>query len=327
MADRAEVPSNPLVTIAVDDRGRIAINGHDVPHDGTDDPRRMATDIVSADFAQPLGRPVRAIATLPGEELLMVIHPDGRVSDIEPHRPATPAGVPPATRAAPAWVAGDANPVAAEIAAARHAGRRRRYPLVVGGAVVIAAAAALVVVWDQRAPLDHDDDPATATADLTPTIAAASVAPVQPVLESTPIRPFAVSDISAKATPEGLNLTVAARRRTPARVVVVPLEGSTGAQRLTVTIRSATDRLVTVPGLEPGRYRWKVVVPGQPRQTGVVEVPEPPEETVTVPITEDVAPEPDQGGDPRPGRDDGDDVRQPVGVSNGPNHPVDPDGD
>ena len=330
MADRAEVPSSPLVTIVVDDRGRITINGHDVPHDGSVDPGLLATDVVSADFARPLGRPVRALVTLPNEQIRMVIHPDGRVTEVEPHQPATPEGVPPATRAQ-GWLATrDAHRAAAEVSAARHASRRRRYPLVVSGAGAIAAATALLVVWDQRAPAS---DPA---AEPSTRVAAGEVPPFQPVVEATLIRPYAVSDVSAEAEPGALTLTMATQRGTSARVVVTRLDGSADDRRLKLTIRRATDRLVTVADLEPGRYRWRVVVPGQPPHTGLVEVPAVPAPVEVVPVvveeepTDQPADDPagetaDSGSSPAP--DGGGDAQQPVGVSDGPDHPVDPDGD
>ena len=111
MADRVGVPPNPLVTIEVDEFGRLTINGHDVSYDGTGDPRQVANEVVCMDFAQPLGRPVRALATLPHEQVRLVIHPDGRVTDVEPQ----PAGH--ARRGA----AGDPRP-----GMARGPGRSRR---------------------------------------------------------------------------------------------------------------------------------------------------------------------------------------------------------
>ncbi|MDQ4052594.1 MAG: hypothetical protein M3237_07820, partial [Actinomycetota bacterium] len=193
----------------------------------------------------------------------------------------------------------------------------------------IAAATALLVVWDQRAPAT---DPA---AEPSTRVAAGEVPPFQPVVEAPPpIRPYAVSGVSAEADPGTLTLTVATRSRTPVRVVVTPLEGSAAAERLALTIRRATDRLVTVPDLAPGRYRWDVLVPGQPPHTGVVEVPPVPAPVEVVPVA--VAAEPTdpatgdtgdgEGSAPAPDGDGGD-VRQPIGVSSGPNHPVDPDGD
>jgi hypothetical protein len=114
---------------------------------------------------------------------------------------------------------------------------------------------------------------------------------------------------------------------------VTPIQGATDARRLELTIRGATDRLVTVSELAPGRYRWEVLVPGQPSHAGVVEVPAVPAQVEVVPVavaeepTGPAAPANTAGGGSEPAPDDGDDVRQPIGVSDGPNQPVDPDGD
>lgn len=317
MTDRAAVPPSPVVTIEVDDDGRLTINGHDVPHDAAD-PRQVATDVVRTDFAQPLGRPVRVVASLPEEQTRMVVHPDGQVSDVEPHRPATPAGVPPATRAQGWLAARDAARVAAEATAARHAARRRPYPVVAGGIAAAAAGAAFVAL------VVSQGDPTTdgSTAAQLPNTAAADVPPAQSVIESTEIRPIAVSVVTARTTPGVLRLSVAAQRRTTARLVLTPLDGSAKPQRLALSLIDEADQ-VTVPDLAPGRYRWQLRVPGELSQTGVASVPaEPPPTVVTVPVT-NVAPEQPSSG----GRDDHTDRPETTGVSDGPNRPTDPDGD
>ena len=320
MADRAEVPTTPAVTIVVDDDGRLTVNGHEVPPEAGVDPGLLGTEVVCSDFAQPLGRPVRATAVLPHEQIQMVIHPDGRVTDVAPHEAVTPAGVPPATRAQGSHLARTADRITAEVSAARHARRPPRYRLAVAGVGLVAAASALVVVWDQGGPTPNEP------ADGLPEPAAADVPPAQSVIEATRIRPFAVSEVHAETDPGVLRLSVTTQRRTPARVVVTPLAGAADAERLDLSVQRATTRLVTVPELEPGRYEWSVEVPGQPRYSGVVEVPEEPA----------VEAAPDTGIDEAPASDDGsgagttggqDDPPRPIGVGTGPDHPVDPDGD
>ncbi len=319
------MPSNPLVTIEVDDRGRLTINGHVVAHDDAD-PRRVATEIVRADFAQPLGRPVRALATLPNGQLRMVIHPDGRVTNVEEHRPTSPAGVPPATRAQTWLAAREADRVvAAEIYAARHAGRRRRYPVVLAGTAAVAAGAALVLLLTQRGP-SVDEPTAAAPSEPADVIEAA---PPQSLVESSEIRPVAISGVMVETEPHELRLEIAAQRRTSVMVVVTPLDGSGSPQGQTLTIQGAVERVVTVTDLDPGRYRWQVMVPGQPSRTGVARVPaEPPVEApvVVVPIVS-TPEQTDTGGTARPQRDERDDPPRPTAVSDGPNYPVDPDGD
>lgn len=342
MADRAEVPPSPLVTITVDDDGRVAINGHDVPHRGSVDPRQVATEVVCSDFAQPLGRPVRAIATLPHEQVRMIIHPDGHITDVERHQFATPTGVPPATRAR-AWLsARDADRIAAEVAAARHAGRHRRHPLFAAGAGAIVAGVALVTVWQQRS----GPDPAAVVAPPPPAPAADAAPPAQTVHESVPLRPVAVSGVSAEARAGELRLSIAAQRRTPVRLSVVPVADPAAEQRLDLSIQGQAQRVVTVSDLEAGRYRWVVRVPGQPDHTGVTRVPGAPETEPntgldTVPVTYDpptspgtsggsggAADEGPAGGDGKPSRgSDPGDRPALTGVGTGPNQPVDPDGD
>jgi hypothetical protein len=319
MADRADVPSTPLVTIAVDDNGRLTVNGHEVPPVDGVDPGLLGTEVVCSDFAKPLGRPVRATAVLPHEQIQMVIHPDGRVTDVGPHQPATPAGVPPATRTQGSPLSSQADRIAAEISAARRAGRRPRHQLVVAGAGMLAAATTLVVVWDQRGPaLEKPSEAAHHPA-------AADVPPAQSVVESTRIRPFAVSGVRADADPGVLRLSLTALRRTTARVVVTSLEAASSAQRLSVSVGGETTRLVTLPELSPGRYEWTVHVPGQPEYAGTVRVPEPPVvEVATVDVAEET---PDRESRDSGGTTTQVDPPRPIGVGTGPDYPVDPDGD
>ncbi len=326
MTDHGAVPPSPLVAIEVDDQDRLTINGHEVPH-GDVDPRLVATDVVRADFAQPLGRPVRALATLPTGQVRMVIHPDGRVTHVEEHRPASPSGVPPAMRAQSWLAAREADRiVAAEIYAARHAGRRRRYPVVLAGAAALALGATLVVLLTQRGPVA--DEPAAASPPASaPEIQAA---PPQSVIESPEIRPIAVSGVSVETDPREIRLEIAAQRRTTVMVVLTPLDGSASPQGQTLMIHRAADRVVTVSDLDPGRYRWQVTVPGQPSKTGVVQVPDVPpveEPVVVVPVVSTPEQTDTGGSGAQPVRHAPADPPRPTGVSDGPNHPVDPDGD
>jgi hypothetical protein len=347
MADREEVPGNPLVLVEIDSAGRLIINGYEVPSDGTVDPRQLAVAVVCSDFARPLGRPVRALVDQPHGETTLVVHPDGRVSDVQAPqtaapqtatpqtaKQATPHGVPPATRAQ-AWLAGrDADRAAAEAVPARHLARRRRYPVAVAGGALVALGLGLVVFWTNNDPVS---DPADQAAPRPPSDVV-DAAPDQPIVRPQVIRPIAVSGVTAEASPGVIRLDVAAQRRTTVTVVVTRLERSASPQGLTLSVGGEDNQLVTVPDLEPGKYRWEVMVPGQPRHSGVVQVPEdPPAEVTTVPVvstpeepdtSEPDTSEPDTEPVPEePAAHEPVDPPQPEGVHDGPNHPVDPDGD
>ena len=115
-------------------------------------------------------------------------------------------------------------------------------------------------------------------------------------------------------------------------VVVTPLDGSASPQGQTLTIHGVgRPGGHACPTSTPGRYRWEVMVPGQPSRTGVVRVPDVP--PVEVPVTwcpSSARPEQtdtDGTATHPPVRDAPADPPRPTGVSDGPNHPVDPDGD
>jgi uncharacterized membrane protein YgcG len=221
--------------------------------------------------------------------------------------------------------------------------------MVVAAVGTVAAGAALASIWVQR-----DTAPGQSTAAPPPAgPAGVGLAPAQPIIESTMIRPVAVSGVSARAKPSVLLLRIDAQHETAARVLVAPLDGTAPTRRLTLSIRRATERSVTLPDLASGRYRWQVLVSGQPGHTGTIMVPAPPPPVATTPVPVfDAVPEqvtdqvPDQvaeqsgtadartrsdgGGSDGGGSDGGrggEDPPQLTGVSSGPNRPVDPDGD
>ncbi len=262
MADPEEVPSNPLVLVEIDGSGRLIINGYEVPTDGTVDPRQLAVDVVCSDFARPLGRAVRALVDQPHGETTLVVHPDGRVTDVvaplaaaaQAAPPATPQGVPPATRAAGWLAAREADRiVAAEIYAARHAGQRRRYPAAaaVAGGALVALGVGLAIFWTDNDPLP---DPPGQAAPRQASDVVDEVPPEQPIVRSDALRPVAVSGVTVQTAPQVIRLEIAAQRRTTAMVVVTPLDGSASPQGQTLTIHGAGDRQVSVPDLTPGRY-------------------------------------------------------------------------
>jgi hypothetical protein len=342
MADREEVPGNPLVLVEIDTTGRLIINGYEVPSDGKVDPRQLAVAVVCSDFARPLGRPVRALVDQPHGETTLVVHPDGRVSDVvaptaetpQVAAPTTPQGVPPATRAQGWLAARDADRAAADAIPARHLARRRLYPAAVAGVALVALGLGLVVFWTNNDSVPDSADQAAPR----PPSDVVEVAPEQPVVRSRVLRPVAVSGVTAAAAPGVIRLDVAAQRRTTVTVVVTRLERAASPQGLTLSVGGADDQLVTVPDLEPGKYRWEVMVPGQPRHSGVVQVPaDPPAEVTVVPVGSTPAqpdtsePEPSEPDtsepETQPAPEEPTDLPQPEGVHDGPNHPVDPDGD
>ena len=211
--------------------------------------------------------------------------------------------------------------------------RRRRYPAAVAGGALVALGLGLVVFWTNNDPVP---DPADQAAPQPPSDVV-EVAPEQPIIRSQVIRPVAVSGVTAAAVPGVIRLDVAAQRKTTVTVVVTRLERSASPQGLTLSVGGADDQLVTVPDLAPGKYRWEVMVPGQPRHSGVVRVPadppaDPPAEVTVVPVvsTPEEPEQPDTSEpetEPAPEERPAADLPLPEGVHDGPNHPVDPDGD
>ena len=90
-----DVPDHPVVAISIDG-AHIEINGAPLGRTGTGDAYREAVRAVARDFAQELDRPVRALVSDEVSARRLVIHPSGRVSDIEPY-PLPEAGAAPAT--------------------------------------------------------------------------------------------------------------------------------------------------------------------------------------------------------------------------------------
>lgn len=152
--------------------------------------------------------------------------------------------------------------------------------MVVAAIGTVAAGAALASIWVQR-----DAAPGQSTAAPPPAgSAGVGLAPAQQIIESTLIRPVAVSGVSARATPSVLLLRIDAQHGTAARVLVAPVDGTAPARRLTLSIRRATERSVILPDLASGRYRWQVLVSGQPGHSGTVMVPAPPPPVATTPV-------------------------------------------
>ena len=72
--------AHPVVAITIDG-GAISVNGTPIEHDGTQPLHQVAVHAVARQVAQPLNRPVRAIATDHTGRTALVIHPDGHASD------------------------------------------------------------------------------------------------------------------------------------------------------------------------------------------------------------------------------------------------------
>ena len=75
-------PPHPVVAISISDTG-ITVNGTPVEHDGSQPVHQVAIHAVATQVAQPLNRPVRAIATDPTGRTSLVVHPDGHATNIE----------------------------------------------------------------------------------------------------------------------------------------------------------------------------------------------------------------------------------------------------
>jgi MinD-like ATPase involved in chromosome partitioning or flagellar assembly len=75
-------PPHPVVAITIDG-DTITVNGAPIEHDGTQPLHQAAIHAVARQVAQPLNRPVRAIATDDTGRTALVVHPDGHASDHE----------------------------------------------------------------------------------------------------------------------------------------------------------------------------------------------------------------------------------------------------
>ena len=98
-------PPHPVVAITIDG-GTITVNGAPVEHDGTQPLHQVAIHAVARQVAQPLNRPVRAIATDNNGRTALVVHPDGHASDHEalPAQEQAPAAPEPPRYVEPAPV-------------------------------------------------------------------------------------------------------------------------------------------------------------------------------------------------------------------------------
>lgn len=360
----ADVPAHPLVQVEIDLDGAVLVNGRPEPHDvaarHAEAPRELALVAVRAvarDYAMPLGRPVRVLATTPEEQTRLVVHPDGEVAGVEPHLAsavaATPEGVPPATRAQHWLAAREADRVAE--AAAQRRSRRRRSPGALRPAVLGVAAAAVLGAGGALAlgagllgtDADERGDGGGGTAiaggasspDSGPDTSGAGggtarTDPYEP-LPAPRLEPLPLAAVRASSTSPGeVRLALRSTRGTPVFVALSPARAEavaarTGAaQRLDLALRRATTREVVISDLPPGAWVWTVRAPGQEVLRGRVQVPAPPPVAPVgdpVPPVEEpppATPEP-PSADPEPprggdGEDRGDGGARPPSIGGGP---------
>jgi len=84
MTNETTAPApHPVVAITIDG-DIITVNGAPIRHDGTQPLHQVAIHAVARQVAQPLNRPVRAIARDHSGRTALVVHPDGHASDHEP---------------------------------------------------------------------------------------------------------------------------------------------------------------------------------------------------------------------------------------------------
>ena len=219
-----------------------------------------------------------------------------------------------------------------------------RRPLFLAVAAGVAAALVVIAVavtggrGGTGSPSPTADD-LRAAADRAPAVDAAEDAPpAAAVVGATRLARVAVADVGSRTAPGSLLLALESTRRTPVAILVRPVAAGTAPEprRLSLSIRTATTREVTVDDLEPGRYRWTVRAPGQRRLTGYADVPAPPPPpTAVVPVVQQptpveqpppsTAPPADQGGSGGgdPGGQGGS-TPVPTEVPTGPSGPLDP---
>lgn len=328
----ADVPAHPLVQVEIDLDGAVLVNGRPEPHDvaarHAEAPRELALVAVRAvarDYAMPLGRPVRVLATTPEEQTRLVVHPDGEVAGVEPHlasaSAATPQGVPPATRAQHWLAAREADRVAEEAADRRRqrtggvSGRLRPVALGVAAAAVLGATGAMALgigtlVSDDEdaaagggggtgatstAPSDGDQD---GDQDGAQDGVTDGPAPEPSELLPAPrLEPLPLAAVRASSTTPGeVRLALRSTRGTPVVVALAPARAGSVAdqagtgQRLDLSLRRATTREVVISDLPPGAWVWTVRAPGQELMRGRLEVPAPPP---VVPVSDPAPPVPE----------------------------------
>lgn len=276
----ARVPDAPVVDISITG-DVVTVDGVGVAHDGTRPLHHVAVHAAAERVARPLGRPVRAVATDSEGRATLVVHPDGRATDVElvesfqaepseaaptlamPLAPTSPVAPPAVTAALPTPVQaaedpehpghpGTSQPPLPAPAALRSttpapavAGRGPGWPSRIVRTVAVAAAL-VAVVGVGVLLLNQGED---ATDDLEPTTVAAS----------GPVEPEASAEPTPEATPEPVaSSSLPAGEPTGPTLTVTPVAG-TGALRLTLDLEAGES---AEAGTEPLTARVSVLAAG-----------------------------------------------------------------
>jgi hypothetical protein len=321
MDDQTLVPAHPVVDIKVS-ADAVSVDGEVVDRGSTGGPdtnvaMHLGVHAAARRVAQPLGRPVRAILRVGGDEKHLVIHPDGTVSHVEDTFPVVSLIAPPGSRATPiSW-------------AARKP--KRRFPIegtrLAMGAAYVGLGAVLVSGF-LVGVRDDGEQTSVAEGSVSENSLPGPPTRVSPheVLAGTLLdRLPGVSNVVADSGAGGFLLQVTTGRAAELKVVAVPVDGRGESRVWNVQTTGADTRTLAFDGLEAGAYRWTVRTTGEEPQSGSVRVrPTPPPVIVAADTTTDPVPDtsttPSGNNDHSGGDNDGSDSDLP-----GPSGPVDPD--
>lgn len=254
-----QIPAVPVVEILISN-GRLKVNGRDVVTDGPYEVtqlRQLGVHEAARRVAQPLDRPVRAIARDSAGSIRMVIHPDGHVSDVEdPDAPARSHWSIPFSSMTP----------------------RSRGLAAVAGGLIVATCAVIFTPSGSSEPA-----PNTSTTQGPPTTNSPSGPSQTP--DATP----AELRVSASPGPAELVLTVSSNGPTDV-LIVVEVNGMEAPVERKVTVPTQGAE-VTVTGLSPGTATWTVAPPGGTSVRGTAQISQRKDPTQT----RTVAPHTEQG--------------------------------
>lgn len=275
MSESSSVPPHPVVSIKVGVDGTVEVDGEVVQRDGSHDAYSVAVHAAAVRVAQPLGRPVRAIAADADGRTELIVHPDGRATDIR----SVPSPAETSTHRAPAaegpaddldamfrQASGDGAGTPPEDPVTPPRGGGRGWPLMAVGVAValfLVLGGVALMMW----PTGDEESPEGAPVeDSAP--APASPGPEQKQDPETLL-------VTARALGDGLvKFLIAAPGAGEVEIRVDPARGRSKGQILTMGGLDVDETLFA--GLAGGTATWTVERPGAPAVKGRTTVlPEP----------------------------------------------------
>jgi hypothetical protein len=251
--DTSQDPNESVVVVHIVGQ-RVTVNAQPVEHDGSGDLIGVGVRAVALRFARILQRPVPTIVIHGGASHRLLVHPDGRTSDVEPLGRDDQLGI------------STAPPPAPHSGATRVAAPARRSNGNAAWAVLATVIAVILVVglltW--VLVLIRDDDTGETGKDTNPTPTASQTPTASPTASATPITkpkpPAKLLRIRVKATAGRTTLTlrIAVSRPTGVTVRLVPAKTGKASWRKIPRIGKLPLTL-TFRKLPPGGLRWSVL--------------------------------------------------------------------